>query len=327
MLQSVHNVMIGKQVPSTYTTISALTAGDIAIFDQNRQLIKDSATAAAASAIYVGVCHGTVDVVNPTSGALEAKPNIEFSQEIQKAGKPSAVIGEYAAPTQQKIVITLTSATIVAGNRYVLRIVYKDLSDVKFQFTHSYEVYASSATAADLVTALAAKINAHKGRRIEAQASAGVLTLTALAKDDNEGLYSINEYSVVDMEAFLYTTIPGALLSNQPDSVPGATIAKTVGNPGKGYWKQVRDAEFRNSPYKGHVFIDAYPEIRQDMRTVVNAEYDYAIIESDNLYLSNDNQYIKTTPMTVEVYCPDMKDSIVDLGIQSFIAGTEVSGD
>ena len=327
MIQSVHNVIIGKQAPASYSNIDALVDGDVALFDQNRQLLTTAALAAKATSLYVGVCKGKVKVANPTSGALEDKPNIEFSQEIQKAGKPSAVIGEYTAPVQQKITITLTSATIVAGNRYVLRIVYKDLSDVKFQFTHSYEVYASSATAADLVTALAAKINAHKGHRVEASASAAVLTLTALAKDDNEGLYSINEYSVVDMEAFLYTTIPGALLSNQPDSVPGATIAKTVGNPGKGYWKQVRDSEFRNSPYKGHVFIDAYPEIRQEMRTVKDAEYDYAIIESDNLYLSNDNQYIKTTPMTVEVYCPDMKDSIVDLGIQSFIAGSEVSGD
>ena len=327
MLQSVHNVLIGKQVPASYTNIDALNEGDVALFDQDRKLITDAANASDATSLYVGVCRGKVNVTMPDDGEVEQKANIEFSQEIQKAGKPSAVIGEYTAPVQQKITITLTSATIVAGNRYVLRIVYKDLSDVKFQFTHSYEVYASSATAADLVTALAAKINAHKGRRVEAQASAAVLTLTALAKDDNEGLYSINEYSVVDMEAFLYTTIPGALLSNQPDSVPGATIAKTVGNPGKGYWKQVRDTEFRNSPYKGHVFIDAYPEIRQDMRTVVNAEYDYAIIESDNLYLSNDNQYIKTTPMTVEVYCPDMKDSIVDLGIQSFIAGTEITGD
>ena len=115
------------------------------------------------------------------------------------------------------------------------------------------------------------------------------------------------------------STIPGALLSNQPESVPGATIAKTVGNPGKGYWKQVRDSEFRNSPYKGHVFTDAYPEIRQEMRTVKDAEYDYAIIESDNMYLSNDNQYIKTTPMTVEVYCPGLEGSIVGTGIQNFI--------
>lgn len=318
MLQNVHNVLIGKQVPASYTNIDALRDGDVALFDENRELITAAADASDAKSIYVGVCHGTVNVTMP-DGEVEAKPNIEFSQEIQKAGKPSAVIGEYTAPVQQKITITLTSATIVAGNRYVLRILYKDLSDAKFPFTHSYEVYAQSATAADLASAIADKINAHKGRRVTASASAAVITLTAMEKDDNEGAYSINEYSVVDMEAFLYTTIPGALLSNQPESVPGATIAKTVGTPGKGYWKQVRDAEFRNSPYKGHVFIDAYPEVRQKAMVVEDAEYDYAIIESDNLYLSNDNQYIKTTPMTVEVYCPSLEGSIVATGIQNFI--------
>ena len=318
MIQSVHNVLIGKQVPASYTNIDALVDGDVALFDQNRQLITTAANASNVTSLYVGVCHGTVSV-NMPDGTVDDKPNIEFSQEIQKAGKPSAVIGEYTAPVQQKITITLTNATIVAGNRYVLRLYYKDLSDAKFPFTHSYEVYATSATASDLATAIVAKINEHKGRRVKAEASAAVITLTALEKNDNEGLYSINEYSVVDMEAFLYTTIPGALLSNQPESVPGATIAKTVGNPGKGYWKQVRDSEFRNSPYKGHVFIDAYPEVRQEMRTVKDAEYDYAIIESDNMYLSNDNQYIKTTPMTVEVYCPGLEGSIVGTGIQNFI--------
>lgn len=53
--------------------------------------------------------------------------------------------------------------------------------------------------------------------------------------------------------------------------------------------------------------------------------YDYAIIENDNLYLSNDNQYIKTTPLTTEVYCPSLVDSIVDKGIQSFIAGKTIA--
>lgn len=47
--------------------------------------------------------------------------------------------------------------------------------------------------------------------------------------------------------------------------------------------------------------------------------------ENDNLYLSNDNQYIKTTPLTTEVYCPSLVDSIVDKGIQSFIAGKTIA--
>jgi len=219
----------------------------------------------------------------------------------------------------------LTNATIVAGHRYVLRVLYKDIEANNFQFTHTYEVYAESNEAQKLAEAFVKKINAHKNRRIQAKNTAAVLTLTAMVKDDNDGVYSPNEYSVVDMEVSLYHTVPGALLANQPEAVSGATIAKTPGNPGKGFWKQVRDAEVRYMGYKGHVFTGAYPGVEQARKVVEGASYDYAVIENDNLYLSNDNQYIKTTPLTTEVYCPSMVNSIVDKGIQSFIKGEAVA--
>ena len=323
MLQSVHSVLIGKTCPTSYTTADALAAGDVALFNENKALIKTAAEAATASSLYVGVAGSKINVTMP-DGSVAQKANIDFSNEIKKNSKPSAVIGEYVAPVEEKIVITLTDATIVAGNRYVLRIVYKDMYEAAWQFTHTYEVYAESTTAADLAAAIVKKINAHKNRRVQATVSSAVITLTAMPKDDNEGVDSLNEYSVVTMEASLYETIPGALLANQPKAVAGATIAKTVGNPGKGYWKQVRDAEVRNMGYKGHVFTGAYPSVEQTRKVVEGAEYDYAIIENDNLYLSNDNQYIKTTPLTTEVYCPSLVGSIVDKGIQSFISGTEV---
>lgn len=323
MLQSVHSVLIGKTCPASYTTADALAAGDVALFNENKALIKTAAEAATASSLYVGVAGSKINVTMP-DGSVAQKANIDFSNEIKKNSKPSAVIGEYVAPVEEKIVITLTDATIVAGNRYVLRIVYKDMYEAAWQFTHTYEVYAESATAADLAAAIVKKINAHKNRRVQATVSSAVITLTAMPKDDNEGVDSLNEYSVVTMEASLYETIPGALLANQPKAVAGATIAKTVGNPGKGYWKQVRDAEVRNMGYKGHVFTGAYPSVEQARKVIEGAEYDYAIIENDNLYLSNDNQYIKTTPLTTEVYCPSLVGSIVDKGIQSFISGTEV---
>ena len=323
MLQSVHSVLIGKTCPASYTTADALAAGDVALFNENKALIKTAAEAATASSLYVGVAGSKINVTMP-DGSVAQKANIDFSNEIKKNSKPSAVIGEYVAPVEEKIVITLTDATIAAGNRYVLRIVYKDMYEAAWQFTHTYEVYAESTTAADLAAAIVKKINAHKNRRVQATVSSAVITLTAMPKDDNEGVDSLNEYSVVTMEASLYETIPGALLANQPKAVAGATIAKTVGNPGKGYWKQVRDAEVRNMGYKGHVFTGAYPSVEQTRKVVEGVEYDYAIIENDNLYLSNDNQYIKTTPLTTEVYCPSLVGSIVDKGIQSFISGAEV---
>lgn len=324
MITSVHTVLIGTKCPATYTTANALNAGEVALFDQNKAILKTAAEAAKASSLYVGVAGEKINVTMP-DGNVAQKANIEFSNEIQKSSKPSAVIGQHVEPTQDEVVITLTNATIVAGHRYVLRVLYKDIEANNFQFTHTYEVYAESNEAQKLAEAFVKKINAHKNRRIQAENAAAVLTLTAMVKNDNEGVYSLNEYSVVDMEVSLYHTVPGALLANQPEAVSGATIAKTPGNPGKGFWKQVRDAEVRYMGYKGHVFTGAYPEVEQARKVVEGTSYDYAVIENDNLYLSNDNQYIKTTPLTTEVYCPSMVNSIVDKGIQSFIKGETVA--
>lgn len=324
MITSVHTVLIGKKCPASYTTVDALNAGEVALFDQNKAILKTAAEAAKASSLYVGVAGEKINVTM-SDGNVAQKANIEFSNEIQKSSKPSAVIGQHVEPTQDKVVITLTNATIVAGHRYVLRVLYKDIEANNFQFTHTYEVYAESNEAQKLAEAFVKKINAHKNRRIQAENADAVLTLTAMVKDDNEGVYSLNEYSVVDMEVSLYHTVPGALLANQPEAVSGATIAKTPGNPGKGFWKQVRDAEVRYMGYKGHVFTGAYPEVEQARKVVEGTSYDYAVIENDNLYLSNDNQYIKTTPLTTEVYCPSMVNSIVDKGIQSFIKGETVA--
>lgn len=324
MITSVHTVLIGTKCPTSYTTADALNAGEVALFDQNRAILKTATEAAKASSLYVGVAGPRINVTMP-NGTVAQKANIEFSNEIQKSSKPSAVIGANVKPTQDEVVVTLTKATVVAGHRYVLRVLYKDIEANNFQFTHTYEVYAESNEAQKLAEAFVKKINAHKNRRIQAESAAAVLTLTAMVKDDNEGVYSLNEYSVVDMEVSLYHTVPGALLANRPEAVSGATIAKTPGNPGKGFWKQVRDAEVRYMGYKGHVFTGAYPEVEQARKVVEDTKYDYAVIENDNLYLSNDNQYIKTTPLTTEVYCPSMVDSIVDKGIQSFIKGETVA--
>lgn len=324
MITSVHTVLIGTKCPTSYDTADALNAGEVALFDQNRAILKTAAEAAKASSLYVGVAGPKINVTMP-NGTVAQKANIEFSNEIQKSSKPSAVIDANVEPTQDEVVVTLTNATVVAGHRYVLRVLYKDIEANNFQFTHTYEVYAESNEAQKLAEAFVKKINAHKNRRIQAKNDTAVLTLTSMVKDDNEGVYSLNEYSVVDMEVSLYHTVPGALLANQPEAVSGATIAKTPGNPGKGFWKQVRDAEVRYMGYKGHVFTGAYPEVEQARKVVEGTKYDYAVIENDNLYLSNDNQYIKTTPLTTEVYCPGMVGSIVDKGIRSFIKGETVA--
>ena len=327
MITRVDSVMIGKKCPARYTTVDALNAGEVALFDENRALIKDQDGALKASTIYVGVCTGDMTVTMP-NGTSSTKKVVEYSNAIQKASKPSYVMGDYKAPVAEKIEIDLTSAEPVIGHRYVLRIVYKDLYEAPGQFTHTYKTVATSGVADDLGSALLKKINKHANRRVTATFINHKLTLTAMPKDDNEGVYSLNEYSVVSMEASLYVTIPGALLSNVPEAVAGATIKKTAGHPGKGFWKQVRDMEVRMVGYKGLVCTDAYPIIEPKRLVTEGATYDYFTIENDNLYLSPDNQYIKTTPLTTEVYvehAEENKTSVFAKALDSFITGVKIA--
>ena len=327
MITRVDSVMIGKKCPDKYTTVDDLKTGEVALFDENRALIKNQDDALKASTIYVGVCTGDMTVTMP-NGINSTKKVVEYSNAIQKASKPSYVRGDYEAPVAEKIEIDLTSARPVIGHRYVLRIVYKDLYEAPGQFTHTYETVATSEVADDLGNALLKKINKHANRRVTATFTSCKLTLTAMPKDDNEGVYSLNEYSVVSMEASLYVTIPGALLSNVPEAVAGATIKKTAGHPGKGFWKQVRDMEVRMLGYKGHVFTDAYPIIEPKRFVTEGTTYDYFTIKNDNLYLSPDNQYIKTTPLTTEVYvehAEENKTSVFAKALSSFITGVKMA--
>lgn len=314
MIQSVHTVLVGKQVPREYTDVDALNVGDVALFDENRKLIVNPGTIihpGSTRAFYVGVAKEKINVTMP-DGSVAQKANIEFSNIIQRNINTHATSGKFVAPVEEKVSVDLAAATITTGNRYVLRIVYKDIFEDPGLFTHTYEVYATSTAATDLATAISKRVNAHKNRRVNAQVAGSTVTLTAMPKNDNEGVNSIDEYSVVSMEVSLYETKPGASLSNYPTAVNGAVITKTAGNPGKGYWKQVRDAEARNMPYKGHVLTGAYPEVEGKRNVVEGTEYDYIIIESDNYYLSNDNQYVKTTPLTTEIYVPGVVDSAVE---------------
>lgn len=322
MITRVDTVLIGKNCPTSYTDIDSLAAGDVALFDENKVLIKTAADAVKASAVYIGVCSKKVNITLPNGNAA-SKSVFEYSNPIQKASKPSCVIGKYEAPAQGRVEIDFTNASIVIGHRYVLRIVYKDVYEAPGQFTHTYEAIATSEIADDLGKALLKEINAHANRRITAAFSSHKLILTAMEKDDNEGVNSLNEYSIVSMSASLYVTIPGALLSNVPESVPGVVIKDIEGKPGKGYWKQVRDAEVRMMGYKGIVMTGAYPSIEQDRKVSEGTTYDYVTIENDNLYLSPDNQYIKTTPLTTELYvkASSLSNSVFAKALQSFVTG------
>lgn len=327
MIQRVDTVLIGKQIATgalDSATVEGLVAeGSVMVFDENRQPVS-AADAADASTLYIGVAGKSMEVVKE-DGTIYYTRLVDFSNPIKKDSKPNVIVSEHKDPVQEAITIDFAAAKITAGHRYVLRIVYKDIEGAPGQFTHTYEHYATSADAEDLINALVKKINKHPNRRVNVTSkTASAFTLTAMEKTDNEGVNSISEYSVVNMEATVYETIPGQLLSNVPEEF-GAVISKntTVATPGVGYWKQVRDQEVRFMGYKGMVYTGTFPEMKQAMKTVEGTKYNVITIENDNLYLSNDNQYIKTTPMVTEVYVPgdNINSSVIVTALANFIAG------
>ncbi len=302
MITSVNSVLVANSWSAKGTTEADWKVGELAMFDENRKFITDESAAAKASAVSFGVVIAMTPVTEPKTSTVKNMPVFKYSSEVQKAGKPSVTIVAPVDVTEEKVEINFGSAQVVAGHRYVLRIVFKDINEAPGQFTHTYETVATDATVKNVIDALVAKVNKHPNRRVAATGDTTKITLTALVRDDNEGVDSLNEYAQVNMEVSLYETIPGALLSNQPKAVDGVTITKTPANPGRGNWKIVRDEEKKYMGYQGHVFTGAYPTVEQKLLVKEGAQYNTVTIESNNLYLSNDNQYRKTTPIAVTLY-------------------------
>ena len=314
MITRVDNVIIGSEIISGAWT--SASKGQIVLADENFKQFDG----AEAKALYVGVCTGTTEVM-AKDGSVNEVPVIRWSDRIQKESKPRFSVAEFAEPEAAKIEIDLSGAEIVKGHRYVLRVLYKDIEVANLQFTHTYEVIAASEVVDDLGNAFLKKINAHANRRVNASYSGSKLTLVAKAKDYDNQIDSLDEYSIVSMDASLYVTIPGALLSNQPEKVLGAVITKTEGTTGSGYWKQVRDMERRAMGYRGIVKTGAYPSIEQEMLTEKGGEYNILVIENDNLYLSPDNQYIKTTPVRT-IVCVKNAVSSIETALNTFGAAS-----
>ena len=320
MLQHVNTVLIAKTIAAG-TNVNALKEGDVALFNELKQIVT-AETAAKAKELYIGVCEGKETVYNAEGEGTEVSV-IRYSMPIQKGSNPHMVISEFEAKAEDSIVITATNVTPEIGHRYVLRLVYNDIYEAPGQFTHTYEVIAKTTAAADLMAAFAKKINKHKEARVVATVEGAVLTIEAKEIPYNEGITLDALYSQVSVDAFMWTTIPSGLLSNVMYPIANLTIAKTQGTPGKGNAYIVRDRENAALGYRGitHRANGAYPYVAPEFKSDLSAQYDTVTVEWDNKYLSNDNQYIKTTPLATELYvvAGSVAGSVIETGLKAFI--------
>lgn len=362
MLKNPNTVFVGSKFNAAGTS---LAAGDVVLINANTGAVLAATDIATTDAIQLGFVKST--------GAVN---NIKKTGVIKKSNIKKSVYSAYATKVEASSVVTIANNSIVAGKRYVVRIVYKDIYEHPGQFTHSYEAFSTTAsTNATIVSAIAKSINAHKGARVNAYSAyfsgtvAGVspaativatgavtedivldadststlaqliaaynlanptITLTLLAGDSADvptaditvvagklyltakevvlngfstaGKEAISPYSQVEMDVFLYYTDPAKPLTNVYEPVVGATVVTTKSKPGKGNPYIVRDREQDALGYKGITFRTTWPIIKPELNVNLAKSYDTLVTEYTVNYQSPDNQYVKGTDLTAEVY-------------------------
>lgn len=172
MLQYVNSVLVGKAQAATIGSLS--NAGDIVMVDDKGALISTEAAAAAAKKIRLGlVSDKTLDYVNPSTGDNVNINLVQYSNYITPDSIVSYKPFVYASPIEDVITIDMHNATIVAGNRYVLRLIYRDLYEHPGQFTHTYEYIAKvNDNALDVENAFKTIINKDTRKRCVATVGA-----------------------------------------------------------------------------------------------------------------------------------------------------------
>lgn len=317
MLTRVNKVLIGKDINrdaevvkgatlATITLSTGLADGEVVVLDKYKKVLAAGATIADSDTIYI--CQATSKTFNYTNeagtGVIGAR-EVLFSDPIQGKKVRSYKADAYTAKAEETAQVDLTGLTPVAGTEYLIRIIYKDMEEYPSQFTQTYRHVATAADAADIDVfgaALAAKVNAHSGRRVTATYTDGtcVLLLTGLEIPSCcTALTDLETFRMVNFEVrFLYVDADGYW-----QTIPSTVTTVTYSGPtfGSGNWEQVRDLEREAQPYIGVSNFTQFPVITPTMSTVVDNYYDLIVIEHDREYLSPGINSYQSTPLTTVI--------------------------
>lgn len=329
MLQYVNSVLVGKAQSATAKTMATAVAGDILMFDEFGALLDTQAKAAATDKVKLGLVSDKVQSYVKADGTTSTIKVIQYSNIIDRKSIRNYSPFVYTAVKEDSVVIDFKTFVPVVGNRYVLRIIYKDLYEHPGQFTHTYEVIASTATLADLINKFTLQINKDTRRRVLATSTASAITLTALAKDDNEGKESINIYTQVCADAVLYYTNPNAtgFASKNKYPLSGVTIVKTSGTAGKGNAKLIRDREQAALSYRGIMNRTWWPVIKPELNVDLSGKYDGFVLEFEPEHRTAEDGFRKTK-QSVEVYALNttaLAATMIGKMVKSFVDGVAVA--
>jgi hypothetical protein len=306
MINRVTSLLIGKDIDRSAGVVAgeayvayadganALASGELVVLDKNLKVLAPGATIADTDMIYVAQGTSTTFDVGSLTGIRE----ILLSEPIQGSKVKSYIAEGYTVKAEQVSTTDFTGLTPVVGTEYIIRIIYKDITETPSQFTQSYRYISTTATLSVWLTAVVAKINAHSGRRVNAtEASNTDLILTGRAITEcTTALTDIDPFTMVEFsQVNNYVDSSGNRETILSTSSAVTTVAAVRGS---GNWEQVRDIEKSIRSNRGVTNITHFPVIAPASETVVDATYNEVIVEHDKSYQSPDNAYVKETKLT-----------------------------
>jgi hypothetical protein len=316
MIQRTNKIFIGKDINRTaaitdgMAVMSAVTTGygvstgyvangEILVLDKYKKVLGVGATISDTDVIYICQGLGTSFSIANEAGTAITGYHLRMSDPIDGKNVKNWNGKAYVAKAEQTTTLDFTAvAAFVVGTEYIIRIIYRDIWEHPGQYTATYRYTPTVTTLATVLTALAAKINAHSGRRVSASATATTLVLTGLPIPQcTTGVNDLDPFTMVEF----VTDVDYVNSSGYWTSI-GLT-SNTVVEPvyGTGNWENVRDIERAAWGYLGITNRTHYPIILPDVMTDATKTYNIYTIEHDNAYLSPDNQYVKHTPITTQI--------------------------
>lgn len=321
MLTRVNKVLIGKDIDRSggavagakiATLVSAVADGEILVLDKNKCVLNAGDEITDTDTIFV--CQATsktFDYTNEPGTAVTGARELIFSDPIQGKHIRSFRGSPYDAKTEESVAIVLTATHAVTLDReYIVRLVYTDMEEYPTQFTQTYRYVATAldVAAIDVFGAnLAAKINSHSGRRVQATYTNATDTLLLTARSIPECTTSVNdidEFKQVTFKCYFnYVSSTAATLGRWlPVTVTSNT--HTPAEPGNGTWELVRDMEKAQFAYVGVSNFTQFPVFKPEFSTVKDENYNLIVIEFEREYLSPGINSYQTTTLTLVVALP-----------------------
>ena len=324
MITYVNTVLVGTGVntapvsaapaKSSAINVASADAGKYVIMNLDQDAANIYAIDENTKKIKIGIVTGKNLPCRKKDGTVEYLPIVKWSNAINKDDIKSFRFTKHFDSTEESVKIDFSTtdeallAEFAKGNkRIVVRLTFKDLPTRYRKWTESYEYVTKIGDDANSIADnIAMQINTqYKRARVTAQATTGVVTLTAMPYTDDDKNDTINWANKVRFSANIYWTDPEApaFASKNKYSVQGATITKNPGDWCQTDAKLVRDREAQAMGYQGILNRGegTWPIIKPDMVTDITKKYDGLTLEFENMYRTADDLFRKTK-QTLEIY-------------------------